>query len=82
MCYLGVLQVEAQQEELLGLREDVGKLQVREKHLTEERTSLQERESQLQIQLTASQTKLELLETECKDLRQEVCNCEHVSDAI
>jgi hypothetical protein len=56
------------------LREDLEKLQVREKHTGVERAGLQEREVQLQIQLSSVQAKLELLEAECKELRQAVCH--------
>lgn len=72
-----MLQVEAQKAELSVVREDLEKLQVREKHTGAERTGLQERESQLQMQLSTAQAKLDLLETECKELHQEVCMCIH-----
>ena len=67
------MQVDAHKAELSVLKEDLETLQVREKQSGTERAGLHERESQLQMKLSSAQAKLDILETECNELRQEVC---------
>lgn len=64
--------MEAQNAELSVLREDLERAKVREKQLGAERAELKESESQVLMKLSAAQAKLVLLETECRELRQEV----------
>ena len=59
-------------QELKGCQEEVEKLRMREKQTGTDMAELQERESQLQRKLTSAQAKLDLLETERKELCEEV----------
>lgn len=77
-----LVQVDAHKAELSALRGDLEKLQMREKQTGAERAGLHERDSQLQMKLSSAQAKLDLLETECKELRQEVRFRTQAKDAM
>jgi predicted nucleic acid-binding Zn-ribbon protein len=58
--------------EVDAFKEDLGTARMRIHHLDEEKAELRYKETQLQAKLSSAQAKMDLLETECNELRQEV----------